>query len=163
MKIVRATCTSEPANKMWRGGLFPNSQEEGRLHTQFTHHRSYKTLHTSIPLSVHTTLRAVSRLAHIIWAIFLLVAAETYHYAAPRIFGVCRQWRQTSLASPRMWSSINISRPMLLQIAKSVQTRSSTNFVPQTISLHRSAPTRRRGRYGRSRPCGTARPLLTHK
>ncbi|KAF9500596.1 hypothetical protein BDN71DRAFT_1439987 [Pleurotus eryngii] len=42
--------------------------------------------------------------------IFLLVKFELGQGAVGHISGVCRQWREILLASPRIWSSINVSR-----------------------------------------------------
>lgn len=43
-------------------------------------------------------------------AIFLLVKSELGQGAVGRISGVCCQWREILLASPRIWSSIDVTR-----------------------------------------------------
>ncbi|KAG5219437.1 ubiquitin protein [Salix suchowensis] len=48
--------------------------------------------------------------SEIVATIFLLVKSELGQGAVGHISGVCRQWREILLASPRIWSSINVSR-----------------------------------------------------
>ncbi|KAF4562521.1 hypothetical protein EYR36_003915 [Pleurotus pulmonarius] len=71
------------------------------------------------------TYSSVSRLpSEIAATIFLLVKTELGQAAVGAIGGVCRQWREILLASPRIWSSIEVSRLdyalELLQRANSV-------------------------------------------
>ncbi|KAF9500635.1 hypothetical protein BDN71DRAFT_1032273 [Pleurotus eryngii] len=57
------------------------------------------------------TYSSISRLpSEIVATIFLLVKSELGQGAVGHISGVCRQWREILLASPRIWSSINVSR-----------------------------------------------------